>query len=538
MGAFPCSEIRMHRTSLLFCVFMFVAIAVARNPKDKYGILYVNEITANIDTFTVKIEDSFVEDNILRIDLIEEWSGDGVRSEGIFFNDGDVVLADFFYVNPNTTFPGELYANGGIFIGSIENGNVRIKRPDANGDGGRTTYQGQDSPNGDGGDLLFAPGDSTAGGNGGDLIIVPGLSPNGNHGHIYFGSDEPGLENDIAIQRPLALTGNGGDTIFAGQSSQNGDAGNLNILAGQGAIGGSLSLIPGDANQDSGILEEQGDIILGNPDSHELRIIRSESNTFGGDTIWEAQHSANSDGGHFIIKAGDSKGNGNGGSIHLQPGSNPGDRESAGVLAGDIILGDLVDDLLVTREPRNGGGLDTYIYGQSGAATQGGDLFLNGGQGTTLGGNVIVRGGSVNVPAPLPNSNAFDVGGGVFLASGNGQISGGNINIYGGSGATGGGAISINTDSTVASGSIFLNGGSGNTLGDIAIGDQSRTFILDTTPLVIQDSYLTITERSEQIFIRADPQEILTYNGKTLLRSVSDYLVPAVDTTPINDLAD
>merc|ERR1712137_576208 len=115
----------------LLCCFLLLAVCLvnARNPKDKYGILYVNEIVANYDTGTVQIEDSFVEDNILRIDLIEEWSGDGVRSEGIFFNDGDVVLADFFYVNPNTTFPGELYANGGIFIGSIENGNVRIKRP-------------------------------------------------------------------------------------------------------------------------------------------------------------------------------------------------------------------------------------------------------------------------------------------------------------------------------------------------------------------------------------------------------------------------
>ena len=205
-------------------------------------------------------------------------------------------------------------------------------------------------------------------------------------------------------------------------------------MAGQGAIGGSLSLIPGDADQDSGFLEEQGDIILGNPDSHNLRIVRSEAVGDGGDTIWEGQDSATNEGGDFFIHAGDSKGNGNGGSIHLLPGSNPGDRENFGTLVGQIFVGDLVTDLTITREPRNGGGLDTLIHGQSGAATQGGDLYLLGGDAEdlqSLGGDVAIRGGSVNVVTPDPL--AFDVGGGVLIESGNGQISGGSVNIYGGS---------------------------------------------------------------------------------------------------------
>merc|ERR1712000_627820 len=88
--------------------------AIARNPLDKYGILYVNEIVANIDTFTVQIEDSFVEDNTLTIDIIEEWSGNGINTEGIFLINGDAEVFDYFLVHPPTTFPGELYANGGI----------------------------------------------------------------------------------------------------------------------------------------------------------------------------------------------------------------------------------------------------------------------------------------------------------------------------------------------------------------------------------------------------------------------------------------
>merc|ERR1712137_316174 len=585
MGSLPCCKIRMFHAKFLF-VFLLVAFALARNPKDRYGILYVNEITANIDTFTVQIEDAFVEDNILRIDILEEWTGNGIFSENVFMKDGDAITLDYFLVYPNTTFPGELYAHGGIladsaiefprdtrnapppgsedfysfiveddtgsmtvrgllyvdegifvnndaftiaggsgdttvknaklnadggidvsdglfttnpitgdifvdnslhvlgtyilgtnepedrfirrlptfareggdtvfqaqdgtvtggdlilnpgwetscvdqcndgsiFLGPNTNDNIRVIRPTTLAAGARTTYLGQQSPNGDGGDLVFAAGDSTAAGNGGNLIVIPGFSANANHGRIYFGTDQGTFNYPLAIQRPAIATGNGGDTFFVGQSTQNGNAGNLNILAGQGTNGGVLRIIPGDADQDSGDREEQADIILGNPDNHLLRITRSVANN------------------------------------------------NAGV---SIFVGDLVDDLTITREARFGGGLDTYIMGQESAATQGGDLFFLGGNGQDIGGDVRVVGG-LSLGA---DSNAQSVGGGIIIESGNGQINGGNINIYGGSGTTAGGSVLITTDSTGASGDIYLSAGSGPTMGDITIGDEALLFTLD-----------------------------------------------------------
>jgi len=164
---------------------------------------------------------------------------------------------------------------------------------------------------------------------------------------------------------------------------------------------------------------------------------------------------------------------------------------------------------------------------------------LRAGDGLTTGGDVTVRGGNVNTPLIGVNELAFEVGGGVIIAAGNGQIDGGGVNIYGGPSTAGnGGNVEISTDSSTASGNIFLNAGSGPTLGDVAIGDQSTTFIIDTTPVVIHDSYFQITDGDENLIIRADPMNIVEYNGKTILRKVSDYLVPAVDTTDIDDLSD
>ena len=691
----------MQRT-LWLTVFLFITIVFARNPKDRYGILYVNEILANSDTFSVIIEDSIVIENTLQVDFIEEWSGGstGVKSEGIYFNDGDVVLADDFLVNPDTTFPGELYANGGIladagnddtttrnredfysfiveddtgrttfggvlfvdegifvngnaftvaagsgetvvrdarlnpsgginvngegftispdgsiyaneathivgnialgtaatqdryirrvptlsqvggqtlfaaqdgvnsggdlvfepgfeddtcyddqdgfkncadgnvFVGGIDNANVQFTRPGVNGVGGITFFNGQNSPNGDGGDIIFATGDSSRDGKGGDLIVVPGLGAQGEHGHIYFGADESveavSSAFDLIIGRPPLLVGNGGDTFFHGQDAENGDAGNINILAGHGPTGAALVLSPGDADQDTGVLEEQGTIFLGNEESGELAVVRSVAlNGAGGTTFYTAQSVTGTGavGGDLYIAPGDSKTNGNGGSLHLLPGSNPATPGQFGVPAGQIFLGDLVGDLTITREPRDGGGLDTWIFGQGGAGTQGGDLFFIGGASGSLGGDVFVTGGDAT---PDAYDNAFDVGGAVVMESGNGQIDGGSINMYAGQGS-----VLISTDSATASGNIYLNAGSGPTMGDIVVtGTNIQAFVLDTTPLVIRDSHLEIENAENILTIRADPMSIVEYNGKTILRSVSDYPVPAVSTAVIAPTSD
>merc|ERR1712000_727887 len=630
--------------------------AIARNPLDKYGILYVNEIVANIDTFTVQIEDSFVEDNTLTIDIIEEWSGNGINTEGIFLINGDAEVFDYFLVHPPTTWAGELYANGGIhadkpnenffsflvedntgdtsisglltvdggvfvedgtftiaagsgettvrdarfnanggiavnddaftvnpegdvyidstlhilqdvilgdsttedffvrriktdhqdggdtiisaqdgvstggnlwivpgyendcttgcrdgsiFVGSVNNDNVRVKRPQVSADGSMTTFQGQTSPNSEGGD-------------GGDLIVIPGLSGNGNHGSIYFGTNEDGLSDfDLTIGRPSLVSGAGGDTFFKGQSTQNGDAGDLNILSGQGPNGSALRLIPGDANGDY-TLEEQGDIILGNPDSADLSIVRSESNVSAGPTFFVGQESTGEEGGDVFLAAGSAHGNGNGGNLYLAPGSNPESPGQSGVPAGDIFIGDLVENLVLTRQPRDGGGLDTYIVGQNGTSSQGGDVFLTAGSGGTFGGTVSLRGGSELLDTD-DYDFAFPIGGDVIVESGTGAVDGGDILLT----SNIGGSVSIETDD-INAGSIFINAGSGSTLGDVQIGDTSAGVLIADANLVIENSYLEIQEGAERIIFRADPTNILEYNGKTILRSVSDYPVPVV----------
>jgi hypothetical protein len=509
---------------------------------DQEGSVFVDNdfhVVGTIFIGTDQTQDRFIR----RVPTLGQEGGDTVFSaQDGQASGGDLVFVPGYELDENCYDDDEAFGScqdGSVFVGGIDNRNVRIVRPDVNVDGGQTLYRGQDSRNGDGGDIVFAPGDSTGDGDGGDFIVVPGISAGGNHGHIFFGTNgdvaDTGVADfDLTIGRPHLEFGDGGDTFFKGQSTRNGNAGNLNILAGQGSNGAALRLIPGDADQESGALEEQGDIILGNEEPAELVITRSQSNTNGGDTFFEGQASVadNTHGGDFYVKAGDSKGNGNGGSIHLLPGSNPGSLTTPVISAGNIFVGELVDDLTLTRVPRNGAGLDTFIVGQGGAATQGGDLFFRGGNGGTTGGDLVVRGGDATLD---PFDHAFDVGGGVIVASGNGQIDGGNINVYGGPNA---GSITIQTNSQTVAGDIYLNAGSGPTMGDIAIGDAGRTFILDETPLTIQDSFLHIVDSSEEVIFRADPMSIFEYNGRTLLRSVSDYPVPAVDTAAIPPASD
>merc|ERR1712137_166332 len=160
-----------------------------------------------------------------------------------------------------------------------------------------------------------------------------------------------------------------------------------------------------------------------------------------------------------------------------------------------------------------------------GQASQGGDLFFYSGEGATSGGDVTVRGGN----SPIDNTLSFAVGGSVILQSSDAAIDGGSIFILAGEDTQAAGAngdITITTgdaaSATSVAGDIRFNAGSGDSLGDI----------------VIDNSYFEIQEDSENVVFRADPTSILSYNGKTLIRSVSDYIVPAVPTTniaPAND---
>jgi len=695
----------------ILCCFLLLVVCLvnARNPKDKYGILFVHEIVANYDTRTVQIEDSIVEDRTLYVDVIEEWNGDGVRSEGIFFNDGDVVLADDFIVNPPTVFPNRVNANGGIyadggledfssftveddtgrtsvrgiifveggiftpgdaftvagedgettvrdadlnangginvndgsftvspdgelftastlnvqgtvflgdnstqdryvrrvftaaqqggdtiisaqtgtssggnllivpgiatdcqdpsgdaftacndgsiFLGRQTNDNIEVTRPTASGSAARTTYNGQDSINGDGGDILFNAGDSTGDGIGGDIILIPGQASNGNHGKIYLGTDSSNAAASfpLEIQRPDLVSGNGGDTIIQGQNTQSGPAGDLYILSGQstGLQGAPLYLIPGDANQDFDNNEEQGDIVFGSSMAADLLITRDPSINTGGTTLLSGQNSDDGNGGDLFLAAGDSGGNGNGGDLILRPGFTPYTPGEFGVPQGQIYLGDQVDNLLITREPRDGGGLDTVISGQVGKASQGGDLFFYGGSGASNGGDLTVQGG--NSPFEEGDTLSFKVGGSVITQAADAAIDGGSIYILAGDDSaadTANGEITISTGTAAATtsvaGDIRFNAGSGDTLGSVVIdGDDDDDdltvdgeVVFDTTPIIIDNSYFEIQKGSESVVIRADPTSIISYNGKTVLRSVSDYIIPAVpiaNIAPAND---
>merc|ERR1739848_29135 len=118
---------------------------------------------------------------------------------------------------------------------------------------------------------------------------------------------------------------------------------------------------------------------------------------------------------------------------------------------------------------------------------------------------------------------AFPIGGDVIVESGTGAVDGGDILLT----SNIGGSVLIETDE-INAGSIFINAGSGSTLGDVQIGDTSAGVLIADANLVIENSYLEIQEGAERIIFRADPTNILEYNGKTILRSVSDYPVPVV----------
>merc|ERR1712137_1344947 len=86
----------------------------------RYGILYVNEIIANSDTRTVQIDGSFVEDNIIRLDVMEEWNGNGIHVEGVYLKDQNAFLYADFVVHPDTYLPQDwnLFFNGGLVADS------------------------------------------------------------------------------------------------------------------------------------------------------------------------------------------------------------------------------------------------------------------------------------------------------------------------------------------------------------------------------------------------------------------------------------
>jgi hypothetical protein len=259
-------------------------------------------------------------------------------------------------------------------------------------------------------------GASTGNGDGGNIILAPGVSrKNGLQGRIILGNDvQSGLQAsfDMVLSRPILLSGDGGETFLRGQSSQNGDAGSLTVRAGQvptnavESVAGTLYLSPGISET-----RDFGKIFLGSPKASDLDITRYTIPSFGGATAIRGQNSTQGNGGDLVIRAGNSGGNGNGGSLHFVPGDTP------VTPAGQIIWGLETDYVNVGREPINGGGLPTTIVGQDSVAGDGGDFILRAGNGNIGGGDAILSAGD----------GIFGAGGDTTILGGNGPLQGGDV---------------------------------------------------------------------------------------------------------------
>merc|ERR1712130_344704 len=466
----------------ILCCFLLLVVCLvnARNPKDKYGILFVHEIVANYDTRTVQIEDSIVKDRTLYVDVIEEWNGDGVRSEGIFFNDGDVVLADDFIVNPPTVFPNRVNANGGIYAdGGLEDFSSFTVEDDT----GRTSVRGIIFVEGG----IFTPGDAfTVAGEDGETTVRDAdlnangginvndgsftVSPDGElftastlnvQGTVFLGDNST---QDRYVRRVFTAAQQGGDTIISAQTGT--------------SSGGNLLIVPGiatdcqDPSGDAFTACNDGSIFLGRQTNDNIEVTRPTASGSAARTTYNGQDSINGDGGDILFNAGDSTGDGIGGDIILIPGQASNGNHGKIYLGTDSSNAAASFPLEIQRPDLvSGNGGDTIIQGQNTQSGPAGDLYILSGQSTGLQG------------APL-----------------------------------------------------YLIPGDANQ--DFDNNEEQGDIVFDTTPIIIDNSYFEIQKGSESVVIRADPTSIISYNGKTVLRSVSDYIIPAVpiaNIAPAND---
>ena len=421
---------------------------------------------------------------------------------------------------------------GKIILGRQANDNLYFGRPpvDISGtSGGDTTFQGQDSFYGDGGDIVLSSGDSTSAGNGGDIILDVGYSPSGAHGEIIIGNTASPFY-DILLYRP-SVPQNAGSTYISGQSTNAGLAGDLYLRAA-GIVDlnppidpGSLTRLdgtPGDiilSPGNRGYLstdQEQGDIILGRSTPVDLIVKRFpvlENNVAAGDTTIQAVTSSiNGNGGSLFLQAGDAGNGGNGGDVYLKNADT-----AAFVGSNNIYWGNELNanrPLIVQRASSRGAGGSTSILGQESVSSNGGTLEIVTGYGSINAGNLNVKAGA----------GTKDDGGSITFTGGDGNQNGGLVTFAAGSsaaGAAGGitltsGSASIAQPGTKA-GNIYLNAGSGATLGDVQILN-ARNALLSTTSVTLFDYLEIVSSSQDDIIIQANPESVVSYNGQTLLK--------------------
>lgn len=444
--------------------------------------------------------------------------------------------------------------HGSLILGRAAGDDLIVTRPNVAVAAGKTTITGQSSTGSTGGDLIirggFTSGVNTKGGN---LYLIPGTSKTSStNGDIILGGtndDSTTTEFDLTVRRPNTVSSNGGATNFVGQTSTTGNGGDIVIAGGMGttkattavgalgAVGGDVVLLPGIAST------TYGKIVLGRNDNDELYVTRVSSVGNAGTTFFKGQDSGLGNGGDLRIIAGDAAVDPNvvtppagtaplaGGDIHLITGlaTNPVDPNTVPTptqgLPGSIFWGTATQSLEVKREVATTGaiGTATSIIGQNSAVAAGGSVTVQAGRGTVGSGNLVFQVPADTTVVP-PGTTAFRSGTISVLAGDAGtNAKGGDVRIFAGNSIDGGngGVVSISAGNAVAStgGNVILQAGQGATSnGKVIVKSGASLFLVDQAPVVIDGGVLSLTRGAQSVVLSADPNAILTVNGKVILK--------------------
>lgn len=277
-------------------------------------------------------------------------------------------------------------APGQLFLGTDQQGfsdfDLIVTRPDLiSGTAGSTSFFGQSTNQGAGGDLWLQAGNVDSG-NGipGDLVLQPGASEANVVGDIFIGSD---IAADLHFTR-FPVSAPGGDTFFTGQSSVAGSGGDLFLRAGNAGntgSGGDLWLQPGAT-----VGGTIGAIVWGQA-ADALTVSRPVSTGAGTTTTILGQNASAGSGGNLVFQAG--SGSLDGGDLNLTAGAGTGGVGGSLLFTagnGNSFGGSI--DVSGGLGLSGTGGAITFTSGQG--ATDGGDIVLNAGTGAGSNGNIIV----------------------------------------------------------------------------------------------------------------------------------------------------
>mmetsp|Transcript_13217 Transcript_13217/g.22632 ORF Transcript_13217/g.22632 Transcript_13217/m.22632 type:complete len:687 (-) Transcript_13217:39-2099(-) len=410
--------------------------------------------------------------------------------------------------------PGDGASVGRIWLGSSRANDLFFGRNSisANDDGGIIEFVGQDSFNGNGGNLFFDGGNSGAVGTGGDIILAPGLSRlDGNAGRMIIGSPKTfEADHDVVVGRPPIVSGTAGQTIYQGQTTDSGIGGSFYLSAGDVLSGvgnpGDLILTPGVDSTG------QATVLLGKNTATKLNIRRVPTATSGGATSFHGQNGTAGTGGDVFIRGGAS-GVSDGGDLYLVPGSSSAGKQ------GQIVLGVSTDALNVRRPDSTGIAGTTTFAGQTAGDGSGGDLFVVGGDGVTQGGDVIVRGGD----------GAASLGGDVEIIGGDGTTRGGAIIFRAGNGfLRDGGDIIVSSED----GPVILSARGTVNDGIIHVGPAVNRFYVDEVPVRIENGEIIIRGGSDYVTIANDDDRVVSWNGVPVLKESQVIPVPLADEDP------